>query len=142
MSKCDLNCNCKYCGSKRINNNGKVNNGNQRYYCRDCKRNYTITNRKYTNEYKIKIIKMYLEGMGIRSIERLEGVSNRAIIYWIRQYDKIIKDKLREQEVSSDIKDIEILEMDELVTHVKKNKTKSGYGLLLIDEQIKLLIMK
>ncbi len=44
--------------------------------------------------------------------------------------------------MGSNIKDIEILEMDELVTHVKKNKAKSGYGLLLIDNEIKLLTLK
>lgn len=144
MTKEELNSklNCKYCSSNRVNKSGTVNNGNQRYLCRDCRRTFTITDRKYSNEYKIKIIKMYLEGMGIRSIERLEGIRNTLIIYWIKQYDKIIKDKLKEQEMGSNIKDIEILEMDELVTHVKKNKAKSGYGLLLIDNEIKLLTLK
>ena len=32
------NLKCKYCGSNNINKDGIVNNGNQRYLCRDCKK--------------------------------------------------------------------------------------------------------
>ena len=42
--------------------------------------------------------------------------------------------------------DIEIMELDELCTFVKKDQrteeNTSSYGLLLIDQQIKLLILK
>ena len=42
---------------------------------------FTITKRRYDYHKKLKVIKMYLEGVGIRSIERLEDVSNELIIY-------------------------------------------------------------
>ena len=35
----------------------------------------------YTEEQKIKVIKIYLENVGIRSIERLEGIHNSVISY-------------------------------------------------------------
>ena len=35
------NINCKYCNSNRINKDGFVNKGIQRYLCRDCKRIWT-----------------------------------------------------------------------------------------------------
>lgn len=146
------NLKCKYCGSDRINNSGKVNNGNQRYLCRDCKRTFTITKRKYSEEYKLKIIKMYLENMGIRSIERLENIPNTTVLKWIRNFGKIIKERIIEQanNIPDDIKDIkeniEVLEGDEIVTYIKKNSKmedkKSGYGFLLTETEIKLLIFK
>jgi len=37
---------------------------------------------------------MYLEGVGIRSIERLEGVSSPLIIKWIRQTSTTIQETL------------------------------------------------
>ena len=147
------NLKCKYCGSDRINNSGKVNNGNQRYLCRDCKRTFTITKRKYSEEYKLKIIKMYLENMGIRSIERLEKIPNTTVLKWIRNFGKMIKERLQKEiidNIPDDIRsikeNIDILEGDEIVTYIKKNSKmenkKSGYGFLLTETEIKLLIFK
>jgi transposase-like protein len=42
---------CKYCGSKEVVKN---DGGNQRYKCRDCRHNFTITDRKYSIEFKLK----------------------------------------------------------------------------------------
>ena len=149
------NLKCKYCESTRINKNGIVKNGNQRYICRDSKRNFTITIRKYSNEYKMKIIKMYLENIGIRSIERLEGVPNTTVLKWIRSMGKIVKNKLQEtinsiEEEDMKKENIEILECDEIVTYVKKNskimtqekEILHSYGLLLIGTKIILLDLK
>lgn len=150
------NLKCKYCNSNRINKMG-ILNGKQRYLCRDCKRTFRegIDKRmKHTEEQKMKVIKMYLENMGIRSIERLEKIHNSVISYWIRQFGKIIKERvMKENEnnnnnIPNDIKEIkkeiEILEGDEIVTYIKKKlkATKdnkiSGYGYLLTEIGIKL----
>jgi hypothetical protein len=61
---------------------------------------------------------MYLEGMGILSIKRLENVSSLLIIRWIRQMNKIILDKLDEIDKANMLKDkenIAIVEINELV---------------------------
>ena len=79
---------------------------------------------------------MYLEGVGIRSIERLENIPNTLVIKWIKDFGKIIKEK----------KNIEVLEGDELRTYIKKNlkmgENKYGYGYLLTETGIKLLIFQ
>ena len=49
---------------------------------------------KYSYDKKLKVIRMYLEGIGIRSIERLENVSAPLILKWIKGISKIIKNKL------------------------------------------------
>ena len=69
---------------------------------------------KYSYDKKLKVIKMYLEGVGIRSIERLEHISTPLILKWIKGVSKIIKNKLINTEVPDKLENIEILEIDEI----------------------------
>ena len=80
--------------------------------------------------------------MGIKTIERLEGVPNPLIIYWIKHYADILKKKLNATEIPKKLSQIEILEMDELYSFVKKRETESTFGLLWTETGIKLLILK
>ena len=50
---------------------------------------------KYSNKKREKVIKMYLENVSIRSIERLEGVSEPLILKWIKKMGKEIKNQLK-----------------------------------------------
>ena len=160
------NLKCKYCGSSRINKRDKQQyNNKQRYLCRDCGKIWTEGNDervKYTQEQRERVYKLYLENVGIRSIERIEGISNVLILKWIRSMGKKIKEKLNNgiNEIKNNIdkidennikkENIEILEIDEIVTYVKKNlkmlkekrETLPTYGLLLIGTEIKLLDLK
>ena len=117
---------------------------------------------------------MYLENVSIRSIERLEGVSEPLILKWIKKMGKEIKNKFNESinKIKDNInnidekdikkENIEILEIDEIVTYIKKNlkimetekeiekekgietekEISSTYGLLLIGTKIALLDLK
>ncbi|WP_339042387.1 hypothetical protein [Candidatus Lariskella endosymbiont of Hedychridium roseum] len=85
---------------------------------------------------------MYLEGVGIRSIERLEKVSSPLIIKWIRKFSKLLKQRLNDVTIPEDAKQISIIELDELFSYCQKKLTKSTFGLLLIGTEIKLLILK
>ena len=75
--------------------------GKQRYKYKVCSKSYRVGDKreKYSSETKLKVIKLYLEGVGIMSIERLEGVPNPLIIYWIRRFSNILKDKLKKVNV-------------------------------------------
>ena len=79
---------CKGCESNKLIKNGKTSYGTQRYKCKECCNTYSEGDRrlKHGLQKRLKVIKMYLEGIGISSIERLEGVSNPLIIYWIRHF--------------------------------------------------------
>ena len=134
---------CKHCGGLRGVKNGLVK-GKQRYKCKDCGKTYREGDlrEKYTNEKRLKVLQWYLEGAGIMSIERMEGVSNPLIIQWIKKFSKIIRQKLNDVVIPENAKEIQILELDELFTYCKKNSTKSTYGLLLIGSEIKLLTWK
>lgn len=90
----------------------------------------------------MKVLKWYLEGAGIRSISRMEGVSAPQIIEWIRGYAKIIEAKIKEAHLPEDARDIQIIELDELFSYCQKKLTKSTFGLLLIESEIRLLTLK
>jgi len=134
---------CKYCGSANVVKNGYVQ-GKQRYLCRDCERTsrYGDGREKYSVAQRIRAVKLYTEGMGLRGIERVEGVSASLLVHWIRNFSKLIRQKLCTTEIPEDSKDVEILEMDELFTYFQKKATKPMYGLLWTETGIKLLISR
>jgi len=144
---------CKNCFSDNVVKSGNVL-GKQRYECKDCDTNFRIGDerKKYSADFKLKVVKWSLEGAGIRSISRMENVSAPLILKWIKSFAKIVKEKLIQ--VSSDKEKVEIMEIDELVTWIKKNheeikKQKNlsvenihSFGLLQIGKNSKLLILK
>jgi transposase-like protein len=102
---------------------------------------------KYDTSDHLKVIKLYLENCGIRTIERLTGVRNSQISKWIENIASHVKSEfLKAQNSLQSVKDIAIVEIDELCTYIKKDqKTEENlpsYGLLLIEGQIKLLILR
>ena len=100
--------NCKGCTSNELIKNGKNKLGSQRYKCKSCGSTYVEGDArfKYGLEKKLKVIKMYLEGVGIRSIERLEEVPNPLIIYWIRHFARLIKKEISKISLPDSPKDI------------------------------------
>ncbi len=139
---------CKNCGSAKKVKNGFVE-GVQRYKCKDCGCNYIEGDKrqKYTAQDRLKVLKLYLENCGIRTIERLTGVRNSQISKWIlAAADDIKRELLHRQNDINSIKDISILEIDELCTYIKKDQKMEGslpsYGLLLIGTKVRLLILK
>ncbi len=76
------------------------------------------------------------------AIQSMEGVANPLIIKWIRKFSKILYEKLKQTTFAKNLRNVEILELDELFSYCKKKLTKCIYGLLLIDSEIKLLTLK
>ncbi len=134
---------CKHCNGTKLTLSGIVKN-KQRYKCKDCGKTSRDGDKRiiHSLEKKTKVIRSYLEGVGIRSIERLENISAPMIINLVRTFSKKLQEKLQNQRVSEDIRNIEILEIDDLFTYVQKKLPKSTYGLLLIGTEMKLLISK
>ena len=139
---------CKECGGGKYVKNGFVEKI-QRYKCKECGYNFIEGDKriKYSSRDRLKVIKLYLENCGIRTIERVTGIRNSQISKWIESAAACIKRELKEsQSKVQNIQDIEVMELDELCTFIKKDQrteeSMSSYGLLLIDQQIKLLILR
>jgi transposase-like protein len=67
---------CQSCKSTHIRKNG-LNKGKQNYICVDCKRQFITdynSHKGYDDEFKRECLKMYVNGMGFRAIERVKGV--------------------------------------------------------------------
>ena len=102
---------CRYYGSEQLRKNGVVK-GKQRYKCKHTTRK-NDQRYKYSLSKRLKVLKGYLEGLGIMALEKLEGVPNPLIIKWIRNYSKILKELIAKATVAETIKNAPILEMDE-----------------------------
>jgi len=86
---------CKHCGSEKVIKDGIVYN-KQRYKCKSCGRTFREGDErlKYSLEQKVRALKLYKEGMGLRSIERIEGISTPLLIQWIRNFGRILKEEI------------------------------------------------
>ena len=120
---------CKRCESKTIVNNGKAK-GKQRYKCKSCGFNFVeIDGRRGKNIDKQKMaIHLYLENMGFRAIGRVLGVSNVAVLKWIRAAGEWIESYHKKNKVNKS-KAVEVIELDEMYHYVGSKKINYGYGL-------------
>jgi transposase-like protein len=120
--------NCPRCKSESYYKNGFMK-GSQRYKCKSCKYSYTknTTKRGYDDiELKREVLRYYLEGIGFRRIERLIGVNYGTAYNWVKEAGIKAKEIV---ENNSKVKSVDVLELDELCTYVKKNKINIGSGL-------------
>lgn len=132
---------CKRCKSEKIIKNGRQE-GIQRYKCKDCKRVFRGKEGKYSDEFKMDAIKMYLNSMGIRAIARMKKVHNSVISSWIKKMGSVVKEEFTKKIEEVQSKDISIIEIDELFTYIKKKKIKHMYLLLSREIGSELLILK
>jgi len=135
---------CKGCGSKDLVKNGISPEGVQKYKCKSCGSTYRAgDNRlKHPMDKRIRVAKMYLEGIGIRSISRLENVSGALIIYWIRHFGELIRKEVLRKPIPSELREVQIMEMDELFTFYQKKHKEPMCGLLWTGTETKLLISR
>ena len=144
-----MSINCKKCKSNQYVKNGYVRE-KQRYRCNDCGCNFIASDDrvKHDNKTKNLAIRMYLNNCGFRRISEILEVPLTTVFTWIKRAGKIVDEMVNERQETID--KIEILEMDELWTFVKKNRNAiekqgkplentSEYGLLLIGSDLKIL---
>jgi transposase-like protein len=132
---------CKNCKSAELVKNGKQD-GVQRYKCKNCGSVFRGKERQYSAEFKLEAIMMYINSMGIRAIARVKKVHNSVISVWIKQMGRVTKEAFAEKLNEIQPKDINILELDELFTYVKKKKIKRIYLVLSTETNCELLISK
>ena len=132
---------CKGCKSEAIVKNGKQD-GVQRYKCNSCGSVFRGKEAKYSSDFKLEAIMMYINSMGIRAIARVKKVHNSVISIWIKQMGQVAKEAFYEKIKEVQPSDISIMELDELFTYVKKKKIKRMYLVLLTETGSELLISR
>jgi len=111
---------CVKCGSKALRKNGLVH-CRQGYVCKDCGYNLTVALKStaFADSVKEQALQMYLEGMGFRAIGRLLGRSHVSVYRWIRAFGQRAAPLVSHQR-------IDVVELDELHTYIKKTIVGSG----------------
>jgi insertion element IS1 protein InsB len=114
---------CPECHSTHIRKNGK-RRSKQNYICAECNRQFLddYTVRGYSDEVKRECLKMSVNGMGFRAIERVKGVHHTTVIHWLKQVGENLPDSYEPEQWP------EVGELDELETFVGAKKTRSGSG--------------
>ena|ERR1700722_2047628 len=117
---------CPKCQSENYVKDGVVK-GKQRYQCKHCSFRFTVEYKAGITPYMKRLaLMLYLEGLGFRSIGRILGVSDVAVLKWIKIFG------LKAGHLPEIKQDIEQVEIDEMHSYVGSKKTKNGSGLLLI----------
>jgi transposase-like protein len=89
------------------------------HICTKCDRQFIDVynlSKGYSEEVKQECLKMYLNGMGFRAIERVKGVHHTRIIYWVKQLGEKLPDTPEENKIP------EVGELDELETFIGSKK--------------------
>lgn len=108
------------------------NAGKQGYKFKSCGCNYTQSNSNSKPNYiKKQALHLYLEGLGFRSIGRILGVSNVAVLKWVRKAGEILQENIGNRSAFSP--KVAVMELDEMWHFIQKKTTESGCGWLLIE---------
>ena len=112
---------CPHCQSSKVVKNGR-RQGKQSYLCRSCNRQFRENPQpqSYSREVKDLCVKMSLNGMGFRAIERVTGISHNSVLNWVRQAADTITEENYELP--------ETAQIDELQTFIGSKKTSAGSG--------------
>jgi len=78
--------------------------------------------KKYPLKLREQVIKAYLSKTSIRGIEYTFDIHNSLISKWIKSCGKKLIKIQEEINQSKDTKEIDVLEVDELFTYIKKNQ--------------------
>ena len=117
---------CKQCGDSRHVRNGFVR-GHQRYKCRNCGCNFTLTPPRGAPETKKALaVLLYSKGKSsYRWIGELLDISWVTAYRWLRAF----AEALPEPAVREDVRE---MELDEMWHFLQKKRTSCGSGKLMI----------
>jgi transposase-like protein len=112
------------CKSTNIHKNGHKK-GKQNYICVNCGRQFIDnyeSHQGYDPAVKQDCLRMYVNGMGFRAIERVTGVHNTTVMDWVKKVGERLPDYYHPEQIP------EVGELDELETFIGSKKTRSGSG--------------
>lgn len=113
-------------------------NSKQRYLCKSCAYHFTVwkVGKKIDNYYIVKAIQLYLEGLSLREIERVLGVSHSTISNWIKKYN-IQKPGLNVYDPS-----YKILTFEEMQVFLSNKEVFTEKGVIITELGSKYLVIR
>lgn len=128
---------CPKCESLQAVRNGIVNN-RQRFRCKNCQYNFTVdkVGKGISTYYVIKALQLYIEGVSLREIERLLGVSHVSVMNWVKKY------QIKVPEKNSYHPTYKILNQKELATYFANPDNVTGAGMIVTELGDKFMLIK
>jgi hypothetical protein len=79
---------CPKCQSQQVIKSGVINE-RQRFRCKQCGYSFTVLKegKNIDPYYVIKALQLYLEGVTLREIERILGISHVSVMNWVKKYN-------------------------------------------------------
>lgn len=110
---------------------GRHRNGLQRFRCKQCKKTYTEEHARPLDEMRlapdraVKVLRLLLEGMSVRSVERVTGVHRDTILRLLMLAGERCQKLMDERQVDLEVSDVQC---DEIWGYVfKKEHHKTAY---------------
>lgn len=78
---------CAKCKGDQCVKSGVVND-RQRFKCKQCGYHFTVSKEGKSTDpyYVVKALQLYIEGVSLREIERILGISHVSVLNWVKKY--------------------------------------------------------
>ncbi|MFM2307625.1 MAG: hypothetical protein RLZZ367_2294 [Bacteroidota bacterium] len=128
---------CPKCSSYRLIKSGIVQN-RQRYKCKACSYFFTVDKMgKQIDAYYItKALQLYIEGLSLREIERLLGVSHVTVSNWIKKLN------IKRPESSQYHPTYKVFTHEELTAWLANRDNVKGSGTIITELGDKFMLIK
>lgn len=128
---------CPRCQHQNATKSGIVND-RQRWRCKACGYHYTVQKegKKIDAYYVIKALQLYIEGISLREIERILGVSHVSVLNWVRKY------QIHAPEQADYRPTYQIMSQQELITYMQEKNPLKGAGMLITELGDKFMVIR
>lgn len=132
------NVDCPKCNEPDAIVKSGIINKKQRYLCKRCTYHFTVrkVGKKIDNYYIVKAIQLYLEGLSLREIERILGVSHSNISNWIKTYN------IKKPDLSIYNPSYKIVTFEELQTYLSDPEMFINKGVIITELGSKFLVIR
>ncbi len=119
---------CPKCQGNQITKSGVIKN-KQRYLCKNCNYVFTVFKDGKTIDpyFVIKALQLHIEGVSLREIERLIGVSHVSVMNWIKKY------KIQVPEMQHYKPSYRVFKHSELIQHLSEIEHVKGKGMIITE---------
>jgi transposase-like protein len=128
---------CPKCKSEDIAKSGVVK-GRQRFRCKHCNYFFTVMKegKKIDAYYVIKALQLYIEGVTLREIERILGISHVSVMNWVKKYN------IKAPENHEYRPTYKVLNHTELVNFFSNKESLKGAGCMITELGDKFMLIK
>lgn len=106
--------------------------------CKDCRYFFSVMKegKNIDNYYVIKALQLYIEGVSLREIERLIGVSHVSVMNWVKKFN------LKAPENNDYHPTYKVMRHDELISYMSNRENTRNTGMIITELGDKFMLIK